>query len=243
MADTKKFDPFKPAQPSIPGVPAAARVRPEPKPEAQPETTADELPEAPASRGSIPSAVWVVVGLIIVVSLGGAWMYLNSTKSNSTSRADNSAAAPAAHLDAESQPGNLPVAPGIIGATNDIEKPWASKRFLFRSDLSDKPIPSLVVHLPDGQYWAVSMVEPFGTCQLEYVTDLSVLQTEYNFRANHPMIGDPCTHTVYDLLQYDGGASDGGLVRGAIVHGVGVRPPMAIEIEVSGKQLRAARME
>ncbi len=87
------------------------------------------------------------------------------------------------------------------------------------------------------------MIEPFGTCQLEYVTNLNALRSEYNFRANHPMLGDPCTHTVYDLLQYDNGATDGGLVRGAIVHGVGVRPPMAIEIEVEGRHLRAVRME
>ena len=47
------------------------------------------------------------------------------------------------------------------------------------------------------------------------VTDPRVLQSEYDFSANHPMVGDPCTHTVYDLLHYDGGAPDGGLVRGA----------------------------
>lgn len=137
----------------------------------------------------------------------------------------------------------MPVGPGIIASTRDLAKPWASKRFLFRSDLSSEEVPALVVRLPNGQYWGFSMIEPFGSCKLEYVTDLSVLRTEYNFRANHPMIGDPCTHTVYDLLQYDGGAPDGGLVRGAIVHGAGVRPPLAIEIDVQGKQLRAVRME
>src|SRR5574340_776121 len=226
MAAKKKFDPFKPAQPSIPGVPAAAAAKREPEPEFEPPVS--EHPPASASRGSIPSAVWVLLGLIVVVGFG-VWMFSSSSKSNSTSQADNSAAATAAPVDAESQPERLPIAPGIIGATKDIEKPWASKRFLFRSDVSTHLVPALVVHLPDGQYWAVSMIEPFGTCRLEYVTDLNELRTEYNFAANHPMIGDPCTHAVYDLLQYDGGAPNGGLVRGAIVHGAGVRPPLAIE--------------
>jgi hypothetical protein len=165
----------------------------------------------------------------------------SAAKSQPAASGDSSLPAPVADSDAPAA--NLPIAPGIIGSTAELEKPWAAKQFLFRSDLSNGPVPALVVHLPNGQYWAVSMIEPFGSCQLEYVTDLDALRTNYNFRANHPMIGDPCTHTVYDLMQYDSGASDGGLVRGAIVHGAGVRPPMAIEIEVEGKQLRAVRME
>ena len=240
MADVIKFDPFKPAQPSIPGVPAAAPV----KPEHAVEAPSPEFPRASASPKSIPAGVWVAVGVLAVLGLAGAWFYLgsNSAANSQQSAANNASSSDSADTGARGA-GNLPVAPGIIGSTKDIEKPWASKRFLFRSDLSTEPIPALVVHLPNGQYWGVSMVEPFGSCKLEYVTDLTVLRTDYNFRANHPMIGDPCTHTVYDLLQYDGGTPDGGLVRGAIVHGAGVRPPMAIEIDVDGKQLRAIRME
>lgn len=239
MAETKKFDPFKPAQPSIPGVPAAAPA----KPEEAAETSEPEEPRA-VGRRSIPSALWVVIGLAVVVVLGGIWMFRSSgPDSKSQSASDALAVASAPERDADVPPEHLPVAPGIIGATKDIERPWSSKRFLFRSDLSPQPVPALVVHLPNGQYWGLSMIEPFGSCQLEYVTDLNVLSTEYDFRANHPMVGDPCTHTVFDLLQYAPGAPDGGLVRGAIVHGAGVRPPMAIEIDVDGKNLRAVRME
>lgn len=239
MADATKFDPFKPAQPSIPGVPAAAPTKQQPKPGPQ----ASEFPNSPAASRSIPSAVWVAVGLMIVLGLGGAWIYWSSAL---TSKArpvpsDSFASAPAADTAARAE--NLPIGPGIIASTKDMSKPWSSKRFLFRSDLSSDEVPALVVRLPNGQYWGLSMIEPFGSCKLEYVTDLSTIRTEYDFRTNHPMIGDPCTHTLYDLLQYDGGASDGGLVRGAIVHGAGVRPPLAIEIDVDGKQLRAVRME
>jgi serine/threonine protein kinase len=233
-------DPFKPAQPSIPGVPAAAR----PAPEGPVDSRSPEYSHAPAPRKPIPAGVWVALGLIVVLSLGGAWMYSGSRSAEkSQPAASDESNPPAPGADSNVHAANLPIAPGIIGSTKELEKPWASKRFLFRSDLSNGPVPALVVHLPNGQYWAVSMIEPFGSCQLEYVTDLNALRSEYDFRADHPMIGDPCTHTVYDLSQYDSGASDGGLVRGAIVHGAGVRPPMAIEIEVEGKQLRAVRME
>lgn len=238
MADAKKFDPFKPVQPSIPGVPAVAP----PKAEKPVETREADGPPA-GVRKSIPPAIWIALGLAIVVVLGGIWIWGSASNSKSQAASDHPAvtSAPAADTGARSE--KLPVGPGIIGTTTEIEKPWASARFLFRSDLSPRPVPALVVHLPDGKYWGISMIEPFGSCQLEYITDLDVLQSEYNFRANHPMVGDPCTHAVYDLLQYDAGAPDGGLVRGAIVHGAGVRPPLAIEIEVEGKNLRAERME
>jgi hypothetical protein len=56
------------------------------------------------------------------------------------------------------------------------------------------------------------------------------------------MVVNSCSHTVYDLLRY-GGPSDGGLVRGEVVQGTAIRPPMAIEVRVAGKQLVAVRME
>jgi hypothetical protein len=241
MADATKFDPFKPAQPSIPGVPAATPA----ESQSPSDSPAPEHVQAARPRKPIPSAVWAAVGLIIVLGLGGGWMLLSSSSQPASQQvaADASASTASPYPDNGTRAQELPVAPGIVATTREIEKPWASKRFVFRSDLSAQPIPALVVHLPNGQYWGLSMVEPFGTCKLEYITDLSVLRTEYNFRANHPMVGDPCTHTVYDLLQYDGGTPDGGLVRGAIVHGAGVRPPIAIEIEVAGKNLRAVRIE
>lgn len=239
MANATKFDPFKPVQPSIPGVPAAAPPHSEPEIDSHPA----EFPEPSAPAKSIPAGVWVAVGLVIVLGLGGAWFYWNSGATAKSESAvvdqDQSSANPAGNSSLE----KLPVGPGVIGSTSELPKAWSAKRFLFRSDLSAQEIPALVVRLPNNQYWGLSMIEPFGSCQLEYVTDLNALQNDYKFSANHPMIGDPCTHAVYDLLQYDGGAPDGGLVRGALVHGAGVRPPMAIEIEVQGNQLRAVRME
>ena len=124
-----------------------------------------------------------------------------------------------------------------------MKDPWSAKRFLFRDPLSAESLPALVVRLPGGDYWGFSLREPFGTCELEFVTDLQKLQSEYNFRASHPMVGDPCNHTVYDLTKYGGGSSNDDLVRGLIVQGTGIRPPMAIEIRVEGKDILAARME
>jgi hypothetical protein len=95
--------------------------------------------------------------------------------------------------------------------------------------------------LPSGEYWGFSLREPYGTCELEYVTDLQKLRTDYSFRATHPMVTDPCNKSVFDLAKY--GNSPSGLVRGEIVQGVAVRPPIAIKIETNGKQVRAVHIE
>jgi len=242
VAERTKFDPFKPAQPSIPGVPDRAAVT-LPAQVAEPHPTGGEFHPTPPKK-SVPAGVWTVLGLVIVVALGGGLLHWSFGASPKT-QPDNPAAVaqPDAAAPTPSPAENLPIAPGIIATTKELAKPWASTRFLFRTPLSADPIPAMAFRLPNGQYWGISMIEPFGTCELEYVTDPRVLATEYGYRANHPMVADPCTHTVYDLLQYDGGAPDGGLVRGAIVHGTGVRPPLAIEIEVSGREVRAVRME
>lgn len=85
------------------------------------------------------------------------------------------------------------------------------------------------------------MREPFGTCELEYVTDLRKLASDYRLHADHPMVGDPCNFAVYDLTRY--GAGPNGVVRGAMIKGQGVRPPLAIEIKVRGKEVIATQME
>jgi hypothetical protein len=99
----------------------------------------------------------------------------------------------------------------------------------------------MVVKLPHGAYWGFSLREPFGKCDLEYVTNLETLRQEYQFDADHPMLVSPCDQTVYDLLRY--GFSSAGLVRGDIVQGSGIRPPMAIEIRQHGNEVVAVRME
>jgi hypothetical protein len=77
---------------------------------------------------------------------------------------------------------------------------------------------------------------------LEYVTDLQKIEKQYHFRADHPMVGDPCNRTVFDMTRY-GTNSAGRLVRGQVAQGSAIRPPLAVEIHTSGKQVIAGRME
>ena len=232
-----KIDAFKPQQPRIPGVP-------KPAPEALPaEEAAEPVRESTISAlwpPRIPTK-WFIAGMAGVLALGGgiAWLSHGSSAKVGDPLAASETTQPLAAK--VKSPEKLPIAPGEIATTDELAKPWSSKRFIFRQPGTSKDTPGIVVHLPDETYWGLSLREPYGSCELEFVTDLQKLDTEYHYRASHPMVGDPCNKTVFDLTRY--GTAPSGVVRGEIAQGAGMRPPMAIEIRTHGKQILAVRME
>lgn len=136
-----------------------------------------------------------------------------------------------------------------IASVEEMSSPWSSKDFVYKNRVSGENVPAVLVHLPTGgasqpaSYWAFSLNSPFGNCRLEYITDLEKLRNDYGFRgAKHPMVGNPCSRTVYDPLKMMN-VPGSVWVRGAIVQGSDLRPPLGIEVEIRDKQILAARME
>lgn len=141
----------------------------------------------------------------------------------------------------ETQPG--------IATVQEMAQPWASKEFFYKNRLSGETVRAILVRLPTGSpyqpanYWAFSVQSPFGNCRLEYIADIEKLKGDYAFHdAKHPMVGNPCSHTVFDPLKMVN--IPGGIwVRGGIAQGSDLRPPLGIEVEIRDKQILAARME
>jgi hypothetical protein len=229
-------DPFKPQQPRIPGVSKRA---------------AEEKPSAPPPWSPIAERLrklqeqmppkWIMLSVAGALLLGAGvawWSHGTSAKGNEPAEPPAvPAAAPAPAKPTE----KLPVGPGEIATLDQLENVWASRKFIFHDRGTSRDVPAMVVHLPGETYWAFSLREPYGNCELEFVTDLAKLRSEYSYRAEHPMVGDPCNKSVFDLTRY--GSSPGGLVRGEIAQGAAVRPPMAIEIRIQGRRIIAVRME
>jgi hypothetical protein len=137
----------------------------------------------------------------------------------------------------------------IVASIDEMSKPWSFKEFLFRDPLSGENIPALLIRLPSATasqssaYWGLAMTAAYGSCRLEYLTDLNKLRDDYGFRAaKHPMVGNPCSRTVFDpekLTKVGGNI----WVRGAILQGADLRPPLGIEIQIQGKNIMAIRRE
>jgi hypothetical protein len=136
-----------------------------------------------------------------------------------------------------------------VASVAEMSKPWSAKEFIFRDRLTGENVPSLLIRLPSASgaqssaYWGLTMTSAYGNCRLEYIQDLDKLRVDYGFRnAKHPMIGNPCSRTVFDPAKM--AMLRGNIwVRGAIVQGSDVRPPLGIEIHIEGKQILAVSRE
>jgi hypothetical protein len=231
MPDEKKLDPFKPSEPNIPGVPSRAK-----------KTAASSGAQGvKAKLAAIPSLAWIIAAATGVVIIGGG-LALHLSHGSSVETVSHAAPLAAPLAPKPTKPKEiLPLGPGVIGTTQELKQAWSAKRFLFPDSVTGQTEPAMVVRLPRGQYWGFSLQAPFGTCELEYVSNLDILRRDYQFNADHPMVVNPCDHTIYDLLRY--GSSSAGLVRGDIVQGTGIRPPIAIEIRERDTEVVAVRME
>jgi len=234
MPDEKKLDRFKPQQPTIPGVPTE-KVPPQAVPP-------EHLSPEPAKASPRSPSLWVSLGAgaLVVIVIGIAWWAHSSSAKQAPPQVVETPADSAPEPAAKPVE-RMPIGPGEIATAEELSTPWSSKRFIFRDPVTSQQTPAIAVRLPGGTLWGVSLREPYGTCELDYVTDLEKLRTQYQFRASHPMIVDPCTHTVFDLMRY--GAGPNGLVRGEIAAGTAVRPPIGIEISTRGNRIVAVQME
>jgi hypothetical protein len=208
------------------------------------------LAATPTRSAGIGGPLLVIAGLLAVLAavfIGGKFF----AKSHHT----DPPPAPPAQIDIPAPVADItpavPVATEqdpVIASVTEL-KPWASKRFTFRNRMTNENVSAILVRLPSGSpaqasgYWSFSLKAAFGTCRLEYVNDLQKIKSDYGYsQAKHPMVGNPCSRTLFDPLRY---ATIPGnvLVRGAMVQGSDLRPPLGVELKLKGKDILAIRME
>ena len=130
----------------------------------------------------------------------------------------------------------------VVGTTDELSQPWSSKKFVFVKPFSRESVKAVAVRLPTGELWAFSLQDPYGRCDLEFVTDLGKLASQYGYKATHPMVGSPCDGTVYDPLKV-GPLGSNIWARGEIVKGSALRPPLSIDVKVNDRSIVADNME
>jgi hypothetical protein len=218
-----------------------------------------EMPQIPgvAGPGARPAgtnpAVKLVIGLLavlLVVFVGARWALGPKHIAPKLAEGHPELEVPSPAPDPSTLlPHASDADPGIANVA-EMAKPWTSKDFYIKNSLSGENVPAMLIRLPMGSasqasgYWAFSINAPFGNCKLEYITDLARLKNDYDFRgARHPMVGNPCSRTVFDPLKTTNLPGTGAIVTGAIVQGSDLRPPLGVEIAVKDKKILAVRTE
>ncbi len=137
----------------------------------------------------------------------------------------------------------------VVATVSELAKPWSFVNFLIRNKVNGEDILATIVRLPSGSpslpsgYWAFSRKPVYGSCQLEYITDIAKLRDDYDFRSpHHPLVGNPCSRVLYDPLK-TASLPGNTWIRGAIVQGSDIRPPYGVEIKIQGKEILAIRTE
>lgn len=228
MTDQPPSDRFKTEMPEIPGVGPGARP------------------------GAGNPAVKLVIGLLallLVVFVGARWALRPRHVEPRLSEQQPQIEVPSPAPDPSTLIPHATEANPEIADLTEMAKPWSSKEFFVRNRLSGENVAGILIRLPTGSptqprgYWGFAKNSPYGNCQLEYITDLQKLKTDYGFlSAKHPMVGNPCTQTVFDPLKITNLPGDI-WVQGAIAQGSDLRPPLGIEIKVEGKSIQAIRAE
>jgi hypothetical protein len=230
MTGQPPSDRFKTEMPAVPGVSVAE-------------------PRAPTV--TIPAAKLVVglLAVLLVVFAGARWAVRPKHVEPRGAEQQPQLEVPTPAPDPRTLLPHASDAAPDIAEVSEVAKPWSSKEFYLRNGLTGEDIAAVLIRLPVGAasqangYWAFSLNAPYGNCRLEYVTDLAKLKSDYGFRsAKHPMVGNPCSRTVFDPLKMSNLAGNV-FARGGIVQGSDLRPPLGIEIKVQGKNILAVRTE
>lgn len=222
-------------------------VQPPPRPVA-PKKASPAMPVIPGvnDKPAASQARWKPLLIVFVAALlcASGFAFWLSHRHSGNLEASAPAEAPDPSIPNPSADPKPAADPNAIATLDELARPWSSKAFKFADPQSHEDVAAMVIHLPgSGQsFWAFSLNTPFSRCPLQYVSDLSALSERFAFPATHPMVVSDCDGTIYDPLKM-ATLSDGSWARGDIVRGSGIRPPLAIQVEVRGRQLVAGRME
>jgi hypothetical protein len=220
---------FSAEMPNIPGVATAA------------EREELENPVTNWKRAAIAIGAFLVLGSV------GAWMMMRTTHTETAAAVPVLQPSPAVEALPARAVSHAPIN-NEIGTVEQLATPWSSKKFTYTRPLNGQEFPAIAIRLPGtngrtvGSYWVILLKSPFGNCPLEYLSDTKEIQSRFGFSANHPMIADACSNTLYDPTRM-GTLPNGSWARGEIVQGSGYRPPLQVEIRLDGDKLISVRSE
>jgi hypothetical protein len=204
----------------------------------------------PPETNPIVKIVIALLALLLFAFLGVRWG-IKTWRGNAHGLRQPQIEVPAPAPDPDSLLPHATVIAPRISSVEELAQPWSSKEFFIHKGDDGDFTRAVIVRIPGtpamrpSGYWAFLLTSPTGSCKLEYVAELEKLRKFYGYKkADHPMVGNPCTHAVYDPLKVKVLKRPKDIwQRGAIVQGLDLRPPLGVELQVENGQILAIRAE
>jgi hypothetical protein len=238
-------------------MPVESENKPPSPPPDKPERFRAEMPQIPGVQNARPGVsmdesdakkrrllqLGGLAATVLLISIVFLWWIKRPSHSATGSEvSDTGTEASAPTVTAAGSEAAVPDSPIQAATAEELATPWSSKQFTFVKPFTHEKLDAMVIRLPGGRFWGFALREPYGRCDLEFVTDVGQLAKQYGYRASHPMVASPCSGTVYDPMKV--GEIGGNIfVRGEIVHGSGLRPPTSIDVMEKGNSIIADRIE
>jgi arsenite oxidase small subunit len=101
-----------------------------------------------------------------------------------------------------------------------LAQPWSAVKFTL-PDSDGDPLPCIVIRLPDGGWYASSLICPHNKCEILYMTDPASVRDTFDVDVKTPVLACPCHFSVFDLPQ-----------QGKVIAGPAPTPPLQLKVEV-----------
>jgi arsenite oxidase small subunit len=119
------------------------------------------------------------------------------------------------------RPRNAPAASEqAVFSAEELAEPWSAVKFTLLDGRGD-PMPGIVIHLPDGGWYASSLICPHNQCDVMYVRDFAVARDSFNVEVDSPVLACPCHFSVFDVLRH-----------GRVISGPAPAAPVQLNVEV-----------
>ncbi len=163
-----------------------------------------------AERGELENPVtnWkraaIAVGALLILGSFGAWIMMRTSHHETEAVVVPVLEPSPAVEDLPARSASRAPINNDIGTVEQLATPWSAKKFTFTRALNGEQFPAIAIRLPGtnghtaASYWVILLKSPFGNCLLEYLSDPKEITSRFGYSANHPMVADACSNTLYD---------------------------------------------
>ena len=88
-----------------------------------------------------------------------------------------------------------------VASLAELAAPWSAVKFTLPEADGD-PMPCIVVRLPDGGWYASSLICTHNKCDILYVRDPVNARNSFDVDVTTPVLACPCHFSVYDLTRH-----------------------------------------